>query len=159
MADELLDKIAELQSYCDSPIEEDFALGLAVRWLERTRGSLHMWRPPSFATHLDFSAASPEPVVLGVFPQAQIGDYRLDFVLTFRTRPTDARPEMLAVECDGHAFHERTREQARRDRRRDRDIQRLGMAIYRFTGAEIWADHHACADEAIDRILNPRLAA
>lgn len=70
--------------------------------------------------------------------QAPVGDYRLDFLLTVET----ARGlSLLAVECDGHDFHERTKEQAARDRSRDRDLLARGIRVMRFTGSEI----HACA--------------
>ena len=51
----------------------------------------------------------------------------------------------LIVECDGHEFHERTKEQAVRDRSRDRKAQMLGFAILRFTGSEIHRDPLGCA--------------
>ena len=47
---------------------------------------------------------------------------------------------LIAVECDGHEFHEKTKQQAARDKARDRD---------RFTGSEIWKDPGACADEVL----------
>ena len=55
----------------------------------------------------------------------------------------------LAVECDGHDFHERTKEQAARDRSRDRELQDAGVTIYRFTGSEIHNDPIGCAWRAI----------
>ena len=55
----------------------------------------------------------------------------------------------VVVECDGHNFHERTKEQAARDRRRDREIQERGFKVARFTGAEIWADPFGCAAQAL----------
>jgi very-short-patch-repair endonuclease len=52
--------------------------------------------------------------------------------------------------CDGHAFHERTKEQAKRDRSRDRGAQLHGLPIFRFTGSEIWNDPMGCADEVLE---------
>lgn len=64
--------------------------------------------------------------------------YRLDFAI----------PRLLvAVECDGHTFHERTPEQATYDRRRDRALQSAGWLVLRFTASEIEADAAARADE------------
>jgi hypothetical protein len=51
----------------------------------------------------------------------------------------------LVVECDGHDFHERTKEQAKRDRSRDRAIQQMGITIFRFTGSEIYQTPLKCA--------------
>jgi hypothetical protein len=41
---------------------------------------------------------------------------------------------------DGHKFHERTPEQVSADRRRERDLQRLGLPLLRFNGTEIVRD-------------------
>lgn len=85
-----------------------------------------------------------------IVPQYQWGRYRLDFLLMLGA-------VRVAIECDGHDYHERTKEQAAHDRRRDREIQRSGLAILRFTGSEIYRDARACAHETVDFILS-RLA-
>ena len=43
----------------------------------------------------------------------------------------------MVVECDGHPFHERTPEQASKDRRRIRTLNRLGIPVYPFTGTDV----------------------
>ena len=50
----------------------------------------------------------------------------------------------IGVECDGHDFHEKTKEQAARDKKRDRDLQALGYRVLRFSGSEIYRDVNAC---------------
>src|SRR5688572_19962442 len=54
---------------------------------------------------------------------------------------------ILAIECDGHDYHERTKEQARRDRSRDRKLLAAGINTVRFTGSEIYRDAGKCARE------------
>lgn len=80
--------------------------------------------------------------------QVEIGRYRVDFVVWYY-RDT---PDQIAVvvECDGHDFHERTKEQARRDKSRDRFLQARGYFVLRFTGSELWADPAECVSEVID---------
>lgn len=56
----------------------------------------------------------------------------------------------VIVECDGHEFHERTKHQAQRDRSRDRELQRSGYRVFRFTGSELFKDPFACAKESFD---------
>lgn len=56
----------------------------------------------------------------------------------------------LAVECDGHKFHERTTEQVAHDRARDRELLRFGVPTIRFTGTEIHRDARRCAREVAD---------
>jgi very-short-patch-repair endonuclease len=58
----------------------------------------------------------------------------------------------LAIECDGHDFHDRTKQQAAYDRARDRELVLLGVTTIRFTGSEITHSAERCADEAI-RVL------
>lgn len=53
------------------------------------------------------------------------------------------------VECDGHDYHERTKEQAARDRSRDRAFQSIGIPVFRFTGSEIHEDATKCAREVV----------
>lgn len=75
----------------------------------------------------------------GVGPEIQqeIGDFTCDFLL---------RSERIVIECDGHEFHTTVKRQAR-DRRIDRELQKQGYAILRFTGSQINADPKTCAIE------------
>jgi very-short-patch-repair endonuclease len=51
---------------------------------------------------------------------------------------------LILLECDGHDFHERTKEQAAHDRRRDLLAQQDGFSILRFTGSQIHKDLYGC---------------
>lgn len=73
-----------------------------------------------------------------------IGSWPVDFVVSLRLGDEELK---VVIECDGHDFHERTKEQAARDRSRDRELQSLGFKIFRFTGSEIWGDPLACVYE------------
>jgi very-short-patch-repair endonuclease len=102
-------------------------------------------------------------------PQAPLGEHRVDFLLTqeslmpdFANQRTladgmkipgnlEARAQ-LVVECDGHDFHDRTKEQASRDRSRDRALQALGFRVYRYTGADLWRDTFQCAAEVLTHL-------
>jgi very-short-patch-repair endonuclease len=77
-----------------------------------------------------------------IVPQKQILNYRADFLLTKgETR--------VVVELDGHHFHEKTKDQAASDKKRDRDITMLGYIVFRFTGSEIFKDARKCAHDVI----------
>jgi len=82
---------------------------------------------------------------LGVELQYRALDWPADFAL-FAPFP-GLKP--VIVECDGHDFHERTKEQAARDRSRDRALQAGGFHVLRFTGSEIHREPLKCALEAI----------
>lgn len=61
---------------------------------------------------------------------------------------------MIAIECDGHDYHERTKEQAAHDRKRDREMTQAGIVVLRFTGSEIWKNPFACADQVLSIALS-----
>jgi very-short-patch-repair endonuclease len=143
-------------SACESPIETAMVYGLAA-------AARNYFDTICFGS--EAALPSYDPFVLRITPQAQLGRYRVDFLLTAYApeRLVHERAEWtwreqgLVVECDGHDFHERTKAQARRDKARDRALQALGFQVYRYTGSEIWADVFGCADEAtsdlFERIL------
>jgi very-short-patch-repair endonuclease len=96
------------------------------------------------------SGAPEGEIVVSV--QRTIGEsYRADFVISYLFF---GNLFSSVIECDGHAFHEKTKAQAARDRQRDRDIQRLGYKVFRFTGSEINADARKCAAEVLDDIMD-----
>lgn len=86
-------------------------------------------------------------------PQAKIGDYRVDFLITtietFYVPEEDTIKKHLVVECDGHDFHEKTKEQAAKDKKRDRELQKKGFNVFRYSGSEIWQDAFECAENSI----------
>jgi very-short-patch-repair endonuclease len=73
-------------------------------------------------------------------------NYSIDFVV--QTRGTTK----LAIELDGHDFHEKTKEQAARDRQRERTIVKHGYTIFRFTGSEVFRNPRRCVEEVVDLI-------
>ena len=95
------------------------------------------------------AGASPDRLIL--FHQVRIEGYRVDFVIAVDIKRGKYR-DMLVVECDGHDYHERTKEQARRDKSRDMKLQSIVGKVLRFTGSEIWSDPVACSREAISAL-------
>jgi hypothetical protein len=89
------------------------------------------------------------------------GQYRTDFLFelsrdTYVTADDEDSPlclsrsevfARLVVELDGHDFHERTKEQARRDKSRDRYMTARGFTVFRFTGSELHRNPYRVADE------------
>ena len=128
-----------LRQHCESPI--DVALGMAILMHDRIIAQ----NPMSMFVARDPERYPDECRLL--VPQFYHRNKRIDFLLI------DSKNCCIFVECDGHDFHERTKEQAMRDRRRDRDLQRSGVPILRFTGAEIYRDPAACAHEIFDILI------
>lgn len=85
-----------------------------------------------------------------VAPQCRVGRYKLDIGLCAKG-PADRRI-IVAVECDGWAYHS-SPEQKLRDSVRDKRLVELGVDyIHRFTGSEIHNRLGACAFTALDEI-------
>lgn len=94
--------------------------------------------------------ASPLEHFAYVECEAVRGSYRIDILIS------DA--VLLAIECDGHDFHDRTKQQAAYDRARDRELLLDDVVTIRFTGSEIVHSPERCADEALRvfALLNAR---
>lgn len=135
-----------LRSRCESPIEE--LLAVALYDYSRTMPEkLFFCGLKELPEEPDFDEAA------FVFNQVAIGRYRVDFAiwdatLSFNHTP----PRVMIIECDGHDFHEKTKEQARRDKQRDRFLVSKGHKVLRFTGSEIWASPEDVADEIINEL-------
>lgn len=67
--------------------------------------------------------------------QYSFKEYYADILFTYL--PTDTK---IVIECDGHDFHEKTKEQASRDKRRDREFQTAGFIVLRYSGSDIVND-------------------
>lgn len=134
-----------------SPIEAQ--LGAALLWLNQDWAGFP--RVDYFDGPKDhFSQFGPSTeLIFQLTPQASIGSYRVDFLLWFAMGNHFGG---VAIECDGHAFHEKTKEQASKDKFRDRFILAAGFPTMRFTGSEIFKDPISCCDQislVLGRIL------
>lgn len=135
---------------CESPIEQTMLLALRKMPLYTMAKRIGV-----FATLDDFTSATLDertPTV-GVVPQAQIGPYRVDFLVAARAQWGMAT---LVVECDGFDFHNATEEQAIADKTRDRWLMDKGHRVVRFRGSEIHASAAGCAEEVADRLMAAR---
>lgn len=130
--------MGEAMLSCESPIERVMFFSLASALYE------DRWGLAIGSFELDTKVFHG---VCEIEPQAVIGSFRVDFLIK------DPFYDLqFVVECDGHDFHERTKEQARRDKFRDRALKLLGFEVLHFTGSEIWADPDKCASEVVAAI-------
>ena len=137
--DKRYDDAGEALALCGSPIEASMLFALGVSATDRG---------------MDFSAAPLVSEVgadryLKVEQQKEIGPYRADFLCTLLAWPVCVESSIV-VECDGHDYHERTKEQAAHDKKRDRFMVARGYRVFRYTGSEIYKDAVRCADEVLD---------
>ncbi|MCX5769272.1 MAG: DUF559 domain-containing protein [Candidatus Hydrogenedentes bacterium] len=142
---------------CESPIERLFLSAVLVV-------ESHGW--VSVFLHTDKSTLDLSfglDMDLHIYPQCQIGDYRTDFLLEFvntqhqfidteefRHEERREQKSCLVVECDGHEFHEKTKQQASRDKKRDRNLQACGYRVFRFSGSDVYRDPFGCANECLE---------
>jgi hypothetical protein len=112
-----------------------------------------------------FIETNPEPdddgrdkCGLYIYPQRTVGQYRVDFLLTFVGYVQgDANQLVIGsssviVELDGHDFHDKDKRQRSYEKKRDRDLQRAGYKVLHFTGSDVVKDPFSCAHEAMDLI-------
>jgi very-short-patch-repair endonuclease len=80
-----------------------------------------------------------------------VSNYRLDFVISFTEAsiPQGKERPKIAVEVDGHAFHEKTREQVAYRNQRDRALQQAGWIVLHFSWSEMTTRPEICIGEVL----------
>jgi very-short-patch-repair endonuclease len=131
-----MERYAPSFALCESPIEALMLAGL-------------MWIGDDLPKRVE-----DYPAVIGIgeayiLPQRQIGPDRVDLTVAGGYHDGEGGVR-IAVECDGHDFHDRTPAQAARDKARDRRLAAAGWTVMRFTGREIVASPSACAWQVRD---------
>jgi hypothetical protein len=116
------------------------------------------------AWYLAFSALPEFQDRCSVSMQREViagGDkFRLDFVVTpalaivARSAGAAGLPAYpkIAVEVDGHAFHEKTPEQVAYRNHRDRLLQRDGWAVLHFSWSEVTKNPEGCMAQFFDQV-------
>ena len=83
---------------------------------------------------------------LHIVPQHIIGTFRADFLVWFEK---DGKLKTLLVECDSRQFHDRSEDERKKEKRRERYFVSSGYKLFRFTGSEIVRDPGKCAAEIV----------
>lgn len=145
--DKACQHMEHLVSVIESPIEEAMLYGLIISAQAEVEAVGFVVNGCKFGDHDDSAD------LLIIEPQAKIENYRADFLLTYQSSfPGFEKERQLIVECDGHDYHDKTKQQASRDKERDREMKKLGYEVFRFTGSDIWNDVYSCAKEAVDMV-------
>lgn len=151
----ILEHMVALKRKCESPIEIRFMDAL---FAISPYGSLPI---DQYSRDLKEICDNGLPKLsrLYVFPQYQIRlerSYRVDFLLA--AEYPQGNIVKIIVECDGHDYHERTKDQAKSDKSRDRDLVANGYAVFRFTGSELHKSPFKCSQEVIEYFVKKRCA-
>jgi very-short-patch-repair endonuclease len=133
-----------------SPTESILTLALFTKLSHFYEG----WVCRVHSEHEYRQALAEEKIEGGTFvlvPQWSVNQFGLVDLAIFIPGLAPWRP-IIVVECDGHQFHERTPEQASKDRRRLRNLQRLGISVYPFTGTDVVRSSEESAQEIVEFI-------
>jgi len=109
---------------CESPLEYAF-----MAW----------WEALALVNDCRYISLRPQFAIV----TSQRKEYRVDFLIVIEGGPR------VAVELDGHAFHERTKEQVKLRDSRDRDLQADGWKVFHFSGSEIFEDCARCVGDVM----------
>ena len=139
-------KCNDLFALTQSPIERIFLLGFwallgGQSGIHKTEDSLN------YKLVFRRSDDSEEFALIPQFKvKASNVSYRLDFLLCCRKK--DGSLRCLAIEVDGHEFHERTREQVETSNARNLVLLKLGIPSIHFSGSQIIKGSVRCCSES-----------
>lgn len=63
------------------------------------------------------------------------------------------KPYKVVIECDGHEFHEATKEQVEKRNNRDMDLKMQGYDVLHYSGSQIFKNPRKCAREITKYII------
>lgn len=133
LLDSLVDDGQEVTEFskCESPIEQVMYLALAdlLKYLD------------------DLQDRYMAQIECQKKVENYIHSYRVDICVNVCDLTTMKHYDFV-IECDGHEFHEKTKEQVRKDRQRERNLMYKGYTVIRFAGSEIYENPSSCAIEA-----------
>lgn len=138
-------------------IMENYAAGM-LSFLEKCESPIEQLMMLALNSEKENYTLLTDDGMIIIHPQAEINiggsdggkikeSFRVDFLVIIKIKGKFIR---VIVECDGHEFHEKTREQAIRDKRRGRLLILEGYIVLNYTGSEIWSNPFKCAREVLE---------
>lgn len=150
---ENIEKFEELEAN-EAPIYSPVEQLFWIEWQFR--------RAASSEHYLDFdSKFELFPQVKNEFTGKYIVDFQVDFFASImnshdskyfgheETISEEVERQLLGIEIDGHIWHEKTKEQVRKDKERERFLISQGWRLLRFTGSEVFTDVNKCVEETL----------
>ena len=123
---------------CESPIEQLLSLALE---------NLNIKNIYKYNPFIDVVEIEKQKEI-----QCENKKYRVDFCIPVIYKNQENKS--FIIECDGHEFHQKTKEQVERDNTRMRDLQKQGYEVIKFSGTEIWHRPYKCASDILNIILS-----
>ena len=129
---------------CESPIEQAMALEMERIGLFNSRYFT--------AGEIDIVSIDKQVVL-----QVNEKKYRVDFLIPVVYHIKQGNfGKLFVVECDGHDYHEKTKEQVAKNNQRERDLKSAGYEVVRFSGSEIYKSPHKCIKDLLRIISSQR---
>lgn len=100
------------------------------------------WYSIQFNNALDIQI-EPQP------KESYFNGYIPDFVIYVNNQLSG-----YVIEIDGHEWHEKTKEQVRADKEKDRAYLKNGFIPVRFTGSEVYHDVKKCVDDFFEILIS-----
>jgi len=135
--EEWKDEINDKLSLCESPIEKLFLIEFEYQ-----------------------VKAEPYEEYYWIMPQYKINNYRVDFMIYYHyfskwmtkknEYPEQNKSKSLIVELDSYLWHGSNPEQFANEKKRERELQKEGWNIMRFSGREIYRNVEKHVEEVFE---------
>jgi len=138
--EEWMDNVEDIISRCESPLEKLFLIE---------------WRYQN-----DNFYSSGDLKNYFIIPQYEINNYRIDFLICLdngKIDPYRYKENCLIIEIDSYLWHGAEPEQFAKEKERERELQKEGYKLMRFSGREIYRDVEKCVIETMGYLLNRKL--
>ena len=141
--EEWMDSIKIRIEKCESPLEKFFL----IEWRYQIEGYSNPEGFPGFF----------------IYPQFQINNFTIDFAIIYITFDewdkhhknnfVSIKDKILLVEIDSYLWHGAEPEQFAKEKERERELQKEGYKLMRFSGREIYKDVENCVREVINHFI------
>jgi len=126
--------------FCESPIEIIFDFAYEVMMFDRIDEVPQLYIEHQFPIYTE--------------KHTYRADFYFDTEYEFKYHYMYENDFKLIIECDGHNFHEKTKEQVKHNNERDYDLKNAGFDVLHFSGHQIYTEPFKCANKTIDYILS-----
>jgi len=142
-------RIGDLVQFCESPIERKLIEAMTPVFgdFENICVRVIPLAPMEYSILTQLPDGGAYLIPQAVIEDSDIDDewsYRIDLLMVCGREAIHRHA--FAIECDGHEWHEKTKEQVARDKLRDRRLVMVGITPIRFSGSEIHRDAASCVE-------------
>lgn len=126
----------DLKVYCQSPIEEIMFAALVMKSIDFEKDHVYY-------------KICPIPQY-----QTEVDNYVSDFSVELLNYLTGKPITSVLVECDGHNYHEVTKQQVTKRNERDLNLKKAGYDILHFSGSQIYNEPMKCAEDIFEYLVS-----